>query len=103
MQPDKTSGTIKELLAAIAPALEQLWILKEERIKQFLDVQTQIQKICVEIAGSNDLAQSFKVDESDLSLKKLKEFHDRLQELQKEKVMNTKTFLCFPVLEFIKY
>ncbi|KAJ0606251.1 putative microtubule-associated protein, MAP65/Ase1/PRC1 [Helianthus annuus] len=31
--PDKTSGTIKARLAAIAPALEQLWMQKEERIK----------------------------------------------------------------------
>ncbi|MFS7929045.1 putative microtubule-associated protein, MAP65/Ase1/PRC1 [Helianthus anomalus] len=83
--PDKTSGTIKARLAAIAPALEQLWMQKEERIKQFSDVQAQIQNICVEIAGSNNLTQSIKVDDSDLSLKKLKEFHDHLQELQKEK------------------
>ncbi|XP_076942442.1 65-kDa microtubule-associated protein 1-like [Bidens hawaiensis] len=52
--------------------------------------------MCVEIAGINDLAQSFKVDESDLSLKKLKEFHDRLQELQKEKSQR-----LTKVLEFI--
>lgn len=83
--PEKTSGTIKEQLAAIAPALEQLWKQKEERIKEFLDVQTQIQKICGEIAGSNQQAGSPTVDESDLSLKKLDEFHDQLQELQKEK------------------
>ncbi|CAI9283508.1 unnamed protein product [Lactuca saligna] len=84
--PEKTSGTIKEQLAAIAPALEQLWKQKEERIKDFSDVQTQIQKICGEIAGSsNQQAGSPKVDESDLSLKKLSEFHDQLKELQKEK------------------
>ncbi|CAH1428734.1 unnamed protein product [Lactuca virosa] len=35
--PEKTSGTIKEQLAAIAPALEQLWKQKEERIKDFSD------------------------------------------------------------------
>ncbi|XP_021898448.1 65-kDa microtubule-associated protein 1-like [Carica papaya] len=44
--PEKTSGTIKEQLAAITPALEQLWKLKEERVKEFSDVQSQIQKIC---------------------------------------------------------
>ena len=63
-----------------------MWKQKEERIKEFLDVQTQIQKICGEIAGSNQQAGSPTVDESDLSLKKLDEFHDQLQELQKEKV-----------------
>ncbi|KAI3504398.1 hypothetical protein L1887_25851 [Cichorium endivia] len=83
--PDKTSGTIKEQLAAIAPALEQLWKQKEERIKEFSDVQTQIQRICGEISGSNQQSGSPKIDESDLSLKKLSEFHDQLKELQKEK------------------
>ncbi len=83
--PEKTSGTIKEQLAAIAPALEQLWKQKEERIKEFSDVQFQIQRICGEIAGSNEQAGSCAVDESDLTLKKLDEFHAQLQELQKEK------------------
>nr|XP_043622058.1 65-kDa microtubule-associated protein 1-like [Erigeron canadensis] len=83
--PEKTSGTIKEQLAAIAPTLELLWKQKDERIKEFSDVQTQIQKICGEIAGNNDCTTKQVVDVSDLSLKKLDEFHDQLQELQKEK------------------
>ncbi|XP_071702111.1 65-kDa microtubule-associated protein 1-like isoform X2 [Rutidosis leptorrhynchoides] len=83
--PDKTSETIKEQLAAIAPALEQLCKQKEERIKEFLNVQMQIHKICGEIAGGNEQERSPTIDESDLSLKKLDEFHDQLQELQKEK------------------
>ncbi|XP_023745760.1 65-kDa microtubule-associated protein 1 [Lactuca sativa] len=85
---EKTGGTIKEQLAAIAPALEQLWKQKKERIEEFSDVQTQIQKICGEIAGSSEGAAGLGnqgVDESDLSLKKLDEFHDQLQQLQKEK------------------
>ncbi|KAL0306322.1 UNVERIFIED_CONTAM: microtubule-associated protein 1 [Sesamum radiatum] len=83
--PEKTSGTIKEQLAAIAPALEKLWKQKDERIKEFSDVQSQIQKICAEIAGTSDKVESPAVNESDLSLKKLDEFHAQLQELQKEK------------------
>lgn len=84
--PEKTSGTIKEQLAAIAPALEQLWKQKEERVKEFLDVQSQIQKICGEIAGNLSLGdQAPSVDESDLTLKKLDEYQAQLQELQKEK------------------
>ncbi|KAL0353684.1 UNVERIFIED_CONTAM: microtubule-associated protein 1 [Sesamum angustifolium] len=78
-------GTIKEQLAAIAPALEKLWKQKDERIKEFSDVQSQIQKICAEIAGTSDKVESPTVNESDLSLKKLDEFHAQLQELQKEK------------------
>jgi len=88
-QPEKSTGTIKEQLAAILPVLEQLREQKEERIKEFVDVQSQIQKICGEIAGSErygEHAVKPTVDESDLSLKKFDEFHSQLQELQKEKV-----------------
>ncbi|MQM06083.1 hypothetical protein Taro_038899 [Colocasia esculenta] len=83
-----SSGTIKEQLAAIAPALEQLRKQKEERIKEFADVQSQIQKICGEITGNMkqvEQAEKPLIDESDLSLKKLEEFQTQLQELQKEK------------------
>ncbi|KAL3508440.1 hypothetical protein ACH5RR_027841 [Cinchona calisaya] len=83
--PDKTTGTIKEQLAAIAPTLEKLMKLKEERLQEFSDVQSQIQKICGEISGTTERVERPAVDESDLSLKKLDEFHAHLQELQKEK------------------
>lgn len=89
LQPEKTSGTIKEQLAAIAPAIDQLWKQKEERVKEFSDVQSQIQKICGEIAGNLNLSDNVgttAVDESDLTLKKLDEYQVQLQELQKEKV-----------------
>lgn len=42
--------------------------------------------ICGQITGTSDKVGSPIVDESDLSLKKLDEFHAKLQELQKEKV-----------------
>ncbi|KAK4484790.1 hypothetical protein RD792_007384 [Penstemon davidsonii] len=83
--PEKKSGTIKEQLEAIAPALEKLWKQKDERIKEFSDVQSQIQNICAEIAGTSEHVENPAVDESDLSLKKLEEFHAQLQDLQKEK------------------
>ncbi|CAM8949749.1 unnamed protein product [Rhodiola kirilowii] len=84
--PNDTSGTIKEQLAAIAPALDQLWKQKDERVKTFYDVQFQIQKITGEITGSlNSKGQDPVVDEANLSLKKLDEYNSQLQELQKEK------------------
>ncbi|KAE9596382.1 putative microtubule-associated protein, MAP65/Ase1/PRC1 [Lupinus albus] len=84
--PENTCGTIKEQLAAIAPILEELWQKKEERIREFSDVQSQIQNICGEIAGNLNLSDAPpEVDESDLSLKKLDEYQSELQELQKEK------------------
>ncbi|KAL0873218.1 hypothetical protein Bca101_022923 [Brassica carinata] len=82
--PDKTSGTIKEQLSAIAPALEQLWQHKEERVREFSGVQSQIQKICQQIAGGLNNGPLV-VDESDLSLKRLDDYKSKLQELQKEK------------------
>lgn len=50
-------------------------------------MQSQIQKICGEIAGNvSEQTGSPAVDESDLSLKKLDEYQAKFQELQKEKV-----------------
>ncbi|CAM8948641.1 unnamed protein product [Rhodiola kirilowii] len=84
--PDDSSGTIKEQLAAIAPALDELWKQKDERVKEFYEVQSQIQKITGEITGSlNSKEQAPVVDETNLSLKKLDEYNSQLQELQKEK------------------
>ncbi|KAJ6728200.1 MICROTUBULE-ASSOCIATED PROTEIN MAP65/ASE1/PRC1-RELATED [Salix koriyanagi] len=83
--PEKASGTIKEQLEAIAPVLEQLWEQKTERVKEFSDVQAQIQKICGEIAGNLNISDIPAVDDADLSLQKLNEYHAQLQELQKEK------------------
>ncbi|CAL9164237.1 65-kDa microtubule-associated protein 1-like [Musa acuminata AAA Group] len=86
--PDKSSGTIKEQLAAIAPLLEQLCKQKEDRIREFADVQLQIEKIRGEIAGTSIIGEQMRtptVDEEDLSLKKLDEYQQQLQELQKEK------------------
>uniref|UniRef100_A0A1D1XZ81 65-kDa microtubule-associated protein 1 n=2 Tax=Anthurium amnicola TaxID=1678845 RepID=A0A1D1XZ81_9ARAE len=86
--PQNSSGTIKEQLLAIAPALEHLRKQKEERIKDFADVQSQIQKICGEIAGNLKLGKQVgtqQIDETDLSLKKLSEFQSQLQALHKEK------------------
>ncbi|CAL9087823.1 unnamed protein product [Musa textilis] len=86
--PDKSSGTIKEQLAAIAPLLEQLCKQKEDRIREFAGVQLQIEKIRGEIAGTSIIGEQMgtpTVDEEDLSLKKLDEYQQQLQELQKEK------------------
>jgi protein regulator of cytokinesis 1 len=86
--PEKSSGTIKEQLAAIAPTLNQLNKQKEERVKEFVDVQSQIEKICGEIAGTLEVGDEVgppEVDEDDLSLEKLEDFRAQLQELQKEK------------------
>lgn len=55
-------------------------------MKDFFEVQSQIQKLLAEIAGSSEQVQNPVVDESDLTLQKLDEYNAQLQDLQKEKV-----------------
>ncbi|CAD5182096.1 unnamed protein product [Musa acuminata subsp. malaccensis] len=86
--PDKSSGTIKEQLAVIGPLLEQLCKQQEDRMREFADVQLQIEKISGEIAGTLNIGEQMRtlmVDVEDLSLKKLDEYQSQLKELQKEK------------------
>ncbi|XP_019055427.1 PREDICTED: 65-kDa microtubule-associated protein 1-like [Nelumbo nucifera] len=110
LQPEKTTGTIREQLAAIAPVLEKLWKQKEERIKEISDVQLQIQKICGEIAGNLKLSEQVgppTVDEADLSLRKLDEnFMLNSRNLEKKSGNNPLTFQCgrmrlHKVLDFV--
>lgn len=84
------TGTLKEQLESIAPALREMRIRKEERVKKFRAVQGQIQKISAEIAGQseyNDSLSNVLLNGNDLSLKKLEEFQNELQRLQNEKVL----------------
>lgn len=89
LQPEKMSGTLKEQLDAITPALQEMRLRKEERMNQFRSVQGQIQKISAEIAGQSvydDSITNVIVNENDLSLKKLEEYQIELQRLHNEKV-----------------
>jgi Ase1/PRC1/MAP65 family protein len=89
LQSEKTSGTIKQQLAAIAPTLEQLTKKKNERKREFINVQSQIDQICGEIAGTIEVGEQVatpQVNDDDLTLEKLKEFRSQFQELEKEKV-----------------
>ena len=89
MQPEKTSGTIKQQLAAIAPTLEQLNKKNNERVREFVNVQSQIDQICGEIAGTTEVGEQVarpQVNEDDLTLERLEDFRSQLQELEKEKV-----------------
>ncbi|KAJ8759074.1 hypothetical protein K2173_003312 [Erythroxylum novogranatense] len=87
-RPEKRSGTLKEQLDAITPALREMRLRKEERVNQFRAVQGQIQKISAEIAGQSvydDSITNVIVNENDLSLKKLEESQVELQRLHSEK------------------
>lgn len=80
---------MKEQLAYITPLVDDLKLKKDERMKQFTDVKTQIDKINNEISGYGLLlssVNSMNLEEQDLSLRKLTEYQTRLRALQKEKV-----------------
>ncbi|XP_039034365.1 65-kDa microtubule-associated protein 8 isoform X3 [Hibiscus syriacus] len=87
-RPEKMSGTIKQQLDSITPALREMRLRKEERVNQFRAIQGQIQKISAEIAGQSEYDDSITnvtVNENDLSLKKLEEYQNELQRLYNEK------------------
>ncbi|RWR74757.1 65-microtubule-associated protein 5-like protein [Cinnamomum micranthum f. kanehirae] len=84
---EKPKGTLKEQISIIKPVLEDLRQRREERVKEFSDVQSHIVRICAEIAGNTQLSNTTdsQVDERDLTVKKLGELKSHLQELLKEK------------------
>jgi protein regulator of cytokinesis 1 len=84
MQPEKMTGTLKEQLNSITPALQEMQMRKEARLKQFREVQTEIQRIASEIAGRPE-NEAITVNQEDLSLKKLEEHQSELQRLKREK------------------
>lgn len=84
-QPEKLTGTLKEQLDAITPALHEMQLRREERVKQFQEVLMQIQRISSEIADKQE-DSNVVVNEGDLSIKKLEEHQNELHRLHKEKV-----------------
>ncbi|GFS39098.1 microtubule associated protein (MAP65/ASE1) family protein [Actinidia rufa] len=88
IQIEKKATSLKEQLAFVTPLVEDLKLKKEERIKQFVEIKAQIDKITVEVSGYSHLinaVSSLKVEELDLSLRKLTEYQTHLRTLQKEK------------------
>lgn len=79
---------MKEKLAYVRPLLEDLRLQKDERVKQFVDVKAQIEKMSGEISGYNKaMIDSLTLDDDqDLTLRKLNEYQTHLRSLQKEKV-----------------
>ena len=73
----------------LKPLLEELRRKREERMKEFLEVQTQIVRICAEIAGDTHLSSSAspQVGEGDSTVKRLEDLKSQLQELQNDKVI----------------
>ncbi|KAL8034913.1 hypothetical protein ABFX02_12G061800 [Erythranthe guttata] len=85
---DKTAKSLKGQLASVTPLVDDLNLKKEERMKQFADIKSQIEKINGEISGYGNIVSSvnaLNLEGQDLSLRKLVEYQSNLRALQKEK------------------
>ncbi|KAG6425609.1 hypothetical protein SASPL_116051 [Salvia splendens] len=85
---DKKAKSLKGQLASVRPLVEDLKLKKEERMKQFADIKSQIEKISGEISGYGSTSGSMTaltLEEQDLSVRKLTEHQSKLRGLQKEK------------------
>lgn len=80
-------GPLKQQISAVNPVLDELRLKKQERTKDFYETETQIARICAEIAGSDRSFDSAdpEIDERDLTVKRLGELKSHLKELQNEK------------------
>ncbi|KAL0705394.1 hypothetical protein Bca4012_071819 [Brassica carinata] len=99
-RPEKKEGTLREQLDAIAPALREMRLRKDERVKQVRSVKGEIQKISAEIAGRSTYEESstnIKIDDNDLSIKKLEEYQNELHRLHDEKnerLQKVEIYIC---------
>ncbi|KAL9386433.1 hypothetical protein Peur_019557 [Populus x canadensis] len=80
-------GPLKQQISVVNPVLDELRLKKQERMKDFYETETQIARICAEIAGSDRSFDSAdpEIDERDLTVKRLGELKSHLKELQNEK------------------
>ncbi|MCL7048141.1 hypothetical protein MKW94_024620 [Papaver nudicaule] len=85
----RVKGTLKDQISVIKPVLEDLRCKKDERVKEFRKVRSQIVQLLTELAGNahHDNTSDPQVDESALTVVKLGELKSQLQELQREKTV----------------
>ncbi|CAD6272153.1 unnamed protein product [Miscanthus lutarioriparius] len=84
---EKLGGTLMEQIAKIEPVLEELRRRRDGRVNEFRAIQLQIVRLQAEISGAIDHGDPAApmVDENDLSLKRLGELKEQLNDLQTEK------------------
>ncbi|PWZ44136.1 65-kDa microtubule-associated protein 1 [Zea mays] len=84
---EKLGGTLMEQLAKIEPMLEDLRHRRDERVNEFKAIQSNIVRLQAENSGAIDQGDPATpvVDENDLSLKRLGELKEHLNDLQTEK------------------
>lgn len=89
MNAEKKASSLKGQLMIVTSLVEDMKLKKEERIKQFADIKSQIEKINAEISGYCQIANTvsaLNLAEQDLSIRKLSEYQSHLRSLQKQKV-----------------
>ncbi|PKA62396.1 65-kDa microtubule-associated protein 3 [Apostasia shenzhenica] len=84
-QSNLNATSLKEELNNITTPLEEMRKRKSERLSQLLEVTEQIRKISSEIRPNEQSLLKMAMDDSDLSYRKLEEYHRVLGALQKEK------------------
>ncbi|XP_074570881.1 65-kDa microtubule-associated protein 6-like [Curcuma longa] len=81
--------SLKEQLASVDPLLENLREMRKERLRQFAEVLSQIEKIKAEMEGGfsypHPPTNDVKIEQDDLSVRKLTEYQLQLKDLQKDK------------------
>ncbi|KAJ6824424.1 65-kDa microtubule-associated protein 6-like [Iris pallida] len=95
---DRRLASLKEQLALVTPLLEDLRKKKEERVKQFAEVRSQIEKIASEMTEfnqNNATLSSVAIEENDLSIRKFSEYQAQLRTLQKEKANRVQKVLDY--------
>ena len=93
---EKGKGPLKQQISAVNPVLDELRLKKQERMKDFYETESQIARICIEIAGNDRSIDSAdpEIDERDLTVKRLGELKSHLKELQNEKV-------CWIIVQYV--
>ncbi|KAL2898157.1 65-kDa microtubule-associated protein 5 [Bienertia sinuspersici] len=83
----RAKGSLREQLSSIRPVLDDLRLKKQQRVNEFSETESQIIRICAEIAGNDQFINNAEpqVDEQDLTAQRLAERKSHLEELQNEK------------------
>ncbi|KAH9610680.1 hypothetical protein KSS87_011039 [Heliosperma pusillum] len=85
----RAKGTLKEQLSSVKPTIDDLRLKKQQRVQDFSETESQIIRICAEIAGNDQFINNAEpqVNEDDLTTRRLSERKSHLEELQNEKVL----------------
>ncbi|KAJ4745868.1 microtubule-associated protein 65-7 [Rhynchospora pubera] len=87
MKDTNMAAPLRDKIANVTPLLETLRLRREERVRQFSEIRSQIETIRSELSDSQQVTVSGSTvnDEQDFSVRTLNEYQAELKALQKEK------------------